>query len=139
MEAKWIITFLIFFPIFIGSSVLALEISDKEAQFQLALKYANGGEGVDLDPKKACQWFLKAAEQEHLLAQYNTGVCYLDGLGGTKDPTQAFQWFLKAANQGHTESIYNIALAYHFGHELVSKNGCQKSSSFGVWIGSYLY
>jgi TPR repeat protein len=88
---------------------------EKDAQFQLALYYLNAQEGLKADPKEACKWFLKAAEQEHIIAQYNTGICYSDGVGFSKDPKQAFDWFLKSANLGSVESIYPVARAYHFG------------------------
>ncbi len=94
---------------------VAAEQGDKEAQFQLGLKYLKGQDGLDLDSAKACQWFLKAAEQNQVLAQYNVGICYREGSGFSKDLKRAFEWFFKSANQGDLESSYNVALAYHFG------------------------
>ena len=93
----------------------AADAGDRDAQFVLALRYMNGADGLSVDPARACRLFINAAEQGHVLGQYNAGVCYIEGIGVNKNPKTAFQWFLKSANQGNLESIYNVALAYHAG------------------------
>ena len=41
----------------------------KEAQYNLGILYHNG-HGVDVNYKKAFEWYEKAAKQEHAKAQY---------------------------------------------------------------------
>jgi soluble lytic murein transglycosylase-like protein len=75
---------------------------DADAQFNLALLYYTGV-GIPRDPKQAVYWYIKAAEQGHVNAQYKLGSLYLDGDGKEvpQDLKQAFFWYTKAADQGH--------------------------------------
>ncbi|KAG9061804.1 hypothetical protein KI688_006955 [Linnemannia hyalina] len=50
----------------------------------------------------AMEWYVKAAKQEHDVAQCNIGALYLHGQGVLQDYTKAAEWFSKAADQGHT-------------------------------------
>ncbi len=52
------------------------------------------------DPKKGVEWCRKAADQGHDEAQYNLGLCYVNGDGVAKDVAEAEKWFRKAAAQG---------------------------------------
>ena len=45
-------------------------------------------------------WYLKAAMQNHIIAQYNLGVCYENGIEIEKDLAEAFFWYLKAGMIG---------------------------------------
>ncbi len=58
------------------------------------------GLGVPQDSKQAVTLFRKAAEQGHVLAQYELGIMYSKGLGVPQDSKQAVTWFRKAAEQG---------------------------------------
>jgi len=58
-----------------------------------------GSEGY----KQAAYWWKKAAEQNHVVAQYKLGLLYKEGRGVPKDEEKAHYWFLKAAEQGSTE------------------------------------
>ena|SRR5437899_10118313 len=49
------------------------ERGDADVQFGLGLKYANG-EGTTQDYVQAARWYLKSAEQDHALAQFNLGI-----------------------------------------------------------------
>jgi hypothetical protein len=53
---------------------------DAEAQFSLALSYANG-EGAAQDYPLAEHWYLKAAGQNHALAHFNLGIMHANGQG----------------------------------------------------------
>jgi TPR repeat protein len=61
--------------------------------------YENG-HGVDVNYKKAIEWYEKAAEQGDAKAQYNLGVLYRQGQGVDKSDSSAMRWFTKAAAQG---------------------------------------
>ena len=72
------------------------------------------GDGVEEDEKEAFQWFLKAAEQELVVAQCLVGWGYLGGEGVEKDEKEAFQWFLKAeaAEPEFVEAQYAVGYCY---------------------------
>jgi TPR repeat protein len=77
------------------------QTGDLEAQFQLARLYAYGLRGVTQNQEAAASWYLKAAEQGHVDAQFMLGkrFCYGEGIG--KDKGEALQWLSKAAANGH--------------------------------------
>ena len=51
----------------------AAEQGDAEAQWNLAVMYANGKGGLNKDLKEAAKWYLRAAGQGVAEAQYNLG------------------------------------------------------------------
>ena len=58
------------------------------------------GHGVDVNYKKAMEWFEKAAEQGYALAQYNLGIMHESGDGVGQSDSMAMRWYAKAAAQG---------------------------------------
>jgi hypothetical protein len=66
------------------------------AQYQLALRYANG-DGVARDFEEAVKWYRRAAGQGVAFAQFNLGVRYANGQGIERDPVLAYLWFSLAA------------------------------------------
>lgn len=86
---------------------------DAEAQYLLGTMYSNG-KGVPEDASTATLWFLKAAEQGHMNAQYELGMLYSDGMmfgssGRTPhDFPQSIAWLRKAAAQGHAEAQFAL-------------------------------
>ena len=58
------------------------------------------GDGVDVNYKKAIEWYKKAAEQGYADAQYNLGIMYENGHGVDQDDSMAMRWYAKAAAQG---------------------------------------
>lgn len=94
--------------------LIAAERGDANAQFDLALRYADG-DGVEQDQSKAVHWYQKAAEQGHAKAQFNLAVRYENGNGIERDQTKAVRWYLKAAQQGHSGAQFNLALCYRDG------------------------
>lgn len=86
----------------------------------------------------AVEWYLKLANQGHVVAQYNLGVCYQNGIGKEKNFTKAFFWFLKAAHQGYAQAQYNVALYYENGVGVENKRpkpciGTQKQRPKGIF------
>jgi TPR repeat protein len=61
------------------------------------------GEGVRRDYRQAAEWFLRAANQNCVLAQLNLGVLYQRGLGVPLDYAEAYKWFMLAA-KGEADS-----------------------------------
>lgn len=62
------------------------------------------GQGVAKDEAEAVKWYLKAAEQGDVRAQFLLGMCYEEGEGVTKGDAEAVKWYQKAAEQGHANS-----------------------------------
>lgn len=52
----------------------------------------------------------KRAKKGETSAQYETGLCYLKGLGITSDQKKAAKWLQSAAEQNHAEAMYELAL-----------------------------
>jgi hypothetical protein len=52
----------------------------------------------------------KRAKKGETTAQYETGLCYLKGLGITSDRKKAAKWLQSAAEQNHAEAMYELAL-----------------------------
>jgi hypothetical protein len=75
------------------------------------MRYFNG-QGVAQDYKEAVNWFRKAAEQGHAMAQFNLGRMYYDGQGVAQDFKEAVNWYRKAAEQGHAMAQNNLGFMY---------------------------
>ena len=87
---------------------------DRDAQFKVAVLYTND-QFATPDFKQAVYWYKQAARQDHVLAQYNLGHQYLDGIGVEKSVETAIEWWLKAAKLGHPLAQFNIGRAYYLG------------------------
>jgi TPR repeat protein len=84
---------------------------DAEAQFSLGLRFA--GEGAAQDYAQAAQWYLKAADQSHSLAQFNLGIMYAAGQGVPRDEAKSMGWMQKAADQGDAGAQHHIGMKHH--------------------------
>lgn len=73
---------------------MAANKNDAEAENYLALLYRDG-RGVDANPTKAFELWLKSATQDNLDAQNNLGYCYDKGFGTVQNTTEAFKWWKK--------------------------------------------
>lgn len=77
---------------------------DMEAQFKLGECYKSGN-GVEMDEEEADKWYLEAARQGHIEAQYMFGLrCSLN-----ENEDVAIEWLRKAAEQGHTEAQFFLS------------------------------
>ena len=84
---------------------------DAEAQFSLGVKFAR--EGVAQDYAQAAQWYLKAADQSHSLAQFNLAIMYAAGQGVPRDEAKSMVWMQKAADQGDAGAQYQVGMKHH--------------------------
>ena len=92
---------------------LLLEAADfghTKSEYRIGYLYAKG-KGVDKDPDKARYWYLKAANKNHVPAQYGLG-----NLLRFDDPEEAVKWLKKAANSGHISAQNNLGWMYEMGH-----------------------
>ena len=83
-----------------------------EDQYQLALLFFHGEEGLKQDLVAAVKWFRKAAAQEHARAQYNISNGYANGEGMEQNSELAATWLSKAAAQGHVGAQSNLGSCY---------------------------
>jgi TPR repeat protein len=74
------------------------------SQYSLANLLYMGAPGVKKDVHEACGLFAKAAVQDMLAAEFYTGLCETDGLGGKKDHADAYFWLLAAQKKGWSVS-----------------------------------
>ena len=81
---------------------------DPKAQVQLGNIYRQG-KLISKNYDKALEWYLKAAEQGYVGAQYNTGYLYDDVY---QDYSKALEWFLKAAEQKFSGAQNSIGVIY---------------------------
>ena len=70
------------------------------------------GQGVEPDIQKAIEWYQKAANQGHALAQTNLAYFYLLGIGVDKDEHKAFTLYQQAANQQLPAAIKTLGFLY---------------------------
>ena len=79
--------------------------------------YQEGLEAYDnSDYETAFSYFRQAAEQGHTNAEYEVGMCYLDGDGVNEDEYEAAKWFRKAALKGHEEAQFELAELLEYNH-----------------------
>ena len=80
----------------VQSWLLAAELGDAEAQYNLGLLYVEG-QGVPKSDVEAVEWWRLAAEQGHARAQHNMAVMYAKGQGVPQDDVEAAKWRRRAA------------------------------------------
>lgn len=68
-----------------------------DGQFSVGT-YHDSGHFLSKDKEKASEWFRKAAEQGHALAQALLGKALAEGDGVPRDDTEAYAWFSVLAN-----------------------------------------
>ena len=60
---------------------------------------------VGKDLPEGLKLMKKAADEEHILAMYQLGICYLRGIGTEKKFKKAFKWFKRAAKYHLPEAL----------------------------------
>ena len=63
----------------------------------------------------ALNWYLLAAEQGVIMAQYDLGVMYHTGRGAVQDYSKAIKWYKKASIKGYSYARGNLGLMYIYG------------------------
>lgn len=77
--------------------------STASGNYEMGL-YCQTGDGFYTYPKQAVQYFLKAAEKEHVHAQYQLALAYHTGEGTKKNEDECVKWLQKAAAKSHKEA-----------------------------------
>jgi TPR repeat protein len=84
----------------LNRTVNQAEAGDSTAQYEMAVRYADG-EGLPQNYRDAMAWFAKAAANGNDNAQWKLGLGYIKGIGVPHDARKAAVWFKRAANHGH--------------------------------------
>ena len=97
------------------------EEGDASVQYSLARVYTRlGSTKIDdnsgLSAKEhALNWYLLAAEQGVIMAQYDLAVMYHTGRGAVQDYSKAIKWYKKASIKGYSYARGNLGLMYIYG------------------------
>ena len=83
---------------------------DAETQFALGISFAAAPEPHQYP--QAMEWYQKAADQNHRLAQFNLGQMFALGHGVPKSDSMAVMWIRRAANGGDAGAQYNLGERY---------------------------
>jgi hypothetical protein len=97
-----------------ATPLAAARRGDAQAQFELAMMYLNG-ERVTRDASAAHDWLIKAASQNHRLAQRTLADALARGVDFEQDYDEAAKWYLRAAQAGDADAQYAIGNLYSVG------------------------
>lgn len=81
----------------------AAKAGDIGSMVEVANAYLNGDE-VDEDYEEAFKWFLKAAESDNEIAQFNVGLFYAKGFVVERDLEKAAEWMDRADENGDEDA-----------------------------------
>ena len=99
------------------------------AQFQLAVRYAEGSAG-ERNYELAAQWYGKAAEQGHAVAEYRLASLYERGIGVGQDMLRAKSLYQRAAEKGNTRAMHNLGVL-----AVEGPDGKPNYTSAALWFG----
>ena len=88
---------------------------DLDAACQLGQHYCRGSDGAPKDEKEGFFWLSKAAEGDHIAAQYSLGMCWLRGVGTEKNPEKGAELLAGAAELGYLPAVCELGLCYELG------------------------
>lgn len=88
-----------------------------EAQYELANMYYNG-ENVEIDYKKAIEWYKLSAEKGLLDSQLKLGDMYYSGINMNKNLEEAVKWYSLAAKNGDLDSQMMLGDMYYNGKKV---------------------
>lgn len=87
---------------------------DPVAMTTLGQRYETG-DGVDLDPDQAIDWYRKAVAADDPLGQYLLGEMYINGAIKPPQPRRAAQLFMRSAARGNAAAHAALGRAYEKG------------------------
>jgi TPR repeat protein len=98
--------------------VLMTELAEggnADAQGSLGATFLYGEAGVEQDPEKAFEWFLRSAESGNSLSQVMVGSLYASGKGTDRDEAEAVKWYKTSAENGFPAGQLYLSSAYRKG------------------------
>lgn len=93
----------------LSALTLQAEQGDSEALLALGDRYYYGKGGAGRDRSQALEYYLKAAELDCPVSQFNLGHMYRSGIGTKQNMQKALDWFERAANLGDPEAQFMAA------------------------------
>jgi TPR repeat protein len=90
------------------------ELGNAEAQYNLGYCYQSGVV-VEINKKKAVEWYLKSAEQGFNDALYQLMMTYGKGDGIEQNHKKAFSYALKCAENNDGTCMWNVVNCYYTG------------------------
>ena len=93
----------------------AAEKNYPPAQNELGALYYSGKNDIVRNPKKAVEFFRKAADKGNAKAQFYLGVCYDRGMGVKQNDKEAFKWYEESAKQGYGPAQFNLGAFFESG------------------------
>lgn len=85
------------------------------AQNDLATLYRTGLNGIDRNPEKALNWYLRSAKQGDAGGQFGAGMMNLGWFGLPENLKEAVYWLELAAEQKHVGALYQLGQMYEEG------------------------
>lgn len=92
-------------------------IRDRDGMYALGVMLDEGF-GVEINERRAFEWYRRAAKLGHAESMNRLGILYLQGRGVPQNTLSARSWFRLAAANGSLTAINNIALLYFYGLEV---------------------
>jgi len=86
----------------------AADAGSSDALCNLGNLHFHGQRGVTQDLDKGLEYFEKAGDKGNVLAMYNVGSCYLQGMGVLQDEDLGLHWLKKAADAGDLDSAFAL-------------------------------
>ena len=71
--------------------------------------------GVPQDYEEALRWYVAAAEQGDITAQFNLALKYHNGQGVPQSDREAVRWYQAAAEQGNVRAQINLGGMHEMG------------------------
>jgi TPR repeat protein len=96
---------------------------DPEAEFEIGDWYCYGSHGKRVSLKRAAEWYLEAAKQGNIPAQWAIAELYEFGEGVRPDHAKALDWIRKATAE-YPQSAMSIAYDYKMGLRKSLRRGC---------------
>lgn len=88
------------------------DMGDVNALLNLGYMYLYGKDGVEMNYKKAFEYYQRAAMYNDDIALNNLGSIYYSGIGVRKNLSKAVELFSKASELGNIEASVNLAIIY---------------------------
>lgn len=86
----------------------AASLGNSDAQFELGHSLIAGSAGGSASPQTGYPWIQAAAKNGNVQAQYEAGICNLNGVGTSKNEKNAVAYFEMGAKQGNAKSQYML-------------------------------
>ena len=106
------------------------------------------GQGVEVDAKKAVEYFRKGTTHQDTKCMQGLAMCYKHGDGVEKDPTKVVYWLKQGVKLNDEGCMYQLALCYESGlgveenmdEAAALMNQCaKKNKDARVWLKQHGY